>query len=106
MTVRNEVRRAYFDAAAATLRVQIALDVQALAQRARDAANARVTAGDVPQSDLTQSDLALASSDNDLVAARGEADATRAELNVLIGRPAETAADLSDATHRRRAAHA
>jgi outer membrane protein, heavy metal efflux system len=95
--VRNEVRRAYFDAAAARLRVQIALDVQALAQRARDAANARVTAGDVPQSDLTHSDLALASSDNDVVAARGEADATRAELNVLIGQPAETTTNLSDA---------
>ena len=95
--VRNDVRRAYFDAAAATLRVQIALDVRALAQRARDAANARVTAGDVPQSDLTQSDLALASSENELVAARGEADATLAELNVLIGRPAQTPADLSDA---------
>ena len=95
--VRNEVRRAYFDAAAATLRVQIALDVRTLAQRARDAANARVTAGDVPQSDLTQSELALASSENELVAARGEADATLAELNVLIGRAAETPADLSDA---------
>jgi len=95
--VRNQVRRAYFDAAAATLRVQIALDVRTLAQRARDAANARVTAGDVPQSDLTQSDLALASSENELVAARGEANATLAELNVLIGRPAETPADLSDA---------
>lgn len=94
--VRNEVRRAYFDAAAAALQVQIAIDVRALAQRARDAANARVTAGDVPQSDLTQSDLALASSENELVAARGEADATLAELNVLIGRPAETPADLSD----------
>ncbi|MEO7272941.1 MAG: TolC family protein, partial [Vicinamibacterales bacterium] len=71
--VRHEVRRAYFDAGAAALRVQIALDVRALARRARDAANARVTAGDVPQSDLTQSDLALASSENELVAARGEA---------------------------------
>jgi outer membrane protein, heavy metal efflux system len=95
--VRNEVRRAYFDAAAATLQVQIALDVRALAQRARDAANARVTAGDVPQSDLTQSDLALASSENELVAARGESDATLAELNVLIGRPADTPAGLADA---------
>jgi len=95
--VRNEVRRAYFDAAAATLRVQISLDVRALAQRARDAANARVTAGDVPRSDLTQSDLALAITENDLVAARGEADATLSELNVLIGRPPDTPADLSDA---------
>ncbi|MEP6916608.1 MAG: TolC family protein [Acidobacteriota bacterium] len=95
--IRNEVRRAYFEAAAATLRVQMSLDVRTLAQRARDAANARVLAGDVPQSDLTQSDLALATSENELVAARGEADATQAELNLLLGRPADTTAHLSDA---------
>jgi cobalt-zinc-cadmium efflux system outer membrane protein len=89
-TVRNNVRRAYFDVVAADLRVQIADDVRALAQRARDAANARVTSGDVPRSDLTQADLTLANAMNDLVAARGEAAATRAELNALIGQPAGT----------------
>lgn len=88
--VRRDVRRAYFEAVAADQRAQIASDLRALAQRARDAANARVVAGDVPRSDLTLSELALASSENELAGARGEANATRTELNVLIGQPAET----------------
>ena len=94
--VRNEVRRAYFEVVASDLRVQLADDVRELAQRARDAANARVASGDVPRSDLTQSDLALASSLNDLVAARGEAAATRAELNALFGQSADTPITLLD----------
>jgi outer membrane protein, heavy metal efflux system len=95
--VRNDVRRAYFEVVAADARVQIADDVRALAQRARDAANARVTSGDAPRSDLTQSDLALANSVNDLVAARGESAATRAELNLLLGQPAGEPVTLADA---------
>jgi cobalt-zinc-cadmium efflux system outer membrane protein len=94
--VRNDVRRAYFEVVAADARVQIADDVRALAQRARDAANARVTSGDAPRSDLTQSDLALANSVNDLVAARGESAATRAELNLLLGQPAGEPITLAD----------
>ena len=94
--VRHDVRRAYFEAVAAEMRAQIADDLRALAQRARDAANARVVAGDVPRSDLTQSDLALANSENELVGARGEATATRAELNVLLGQPADTPLTLAD----------
>jgi len=94
--VRNDVRRSYFDAVAATLRVSIAEDVRALAARARDAAQARVSAGDVPQSDLTQAELALANAENDVTAARGEADATRAELNALLGQAPETSLQLAD----------
>ena len=94
--VRNDVRRAYFEAVAAEARVQISQDVRDLAQRARDAANSRVTAGDVPQSDLTQADLALAIGDSDLAAARGEVVATRAELNALLGQPVETPFTFAD----------
>jgi cobalt-zinc-cadmium efflux system outer membrane protein len=94
--VRHDVRRAYFEAVAAEMRAQMADDLRALAQRARDAANARVVAGDVPRSDLTLSDLALARGENDLVGARGEAIATRAELNILLGQAADTPLTLSD----------
>lgn len=94
--VRREVRHAYFEAVAADLRVQIADELRALAQRARDAANARVVAGDVPRSDLTLSDLALATGENELVGARGEAMATHAELNTLLGQPADTPLALAD----------
>jgi outer membrane protein, heavy metal efflux system len=94
--VRNDVRRAYFEAVAAVFRAQIEEDVRALAQRARDAANARVVAGDVPRSDLTLSDLALANTENDLAGARAEVTATLAELNALLGQPAATAWKLID----------
>ena len=94
--VRNEVRRAYFEAVAAETRARIADDLRALAQRARDAASARVVAGDVPRSDLTLADLSLANSESEVVGARGEAAATRAELNVLLGQPADTLLTLAD----------
>jgi len=100
--VRNDVRRAYFDVIAADQRAAFAEDLRGLALRARDAAKARVDAGDVPQSDLTQSSLALANSENDLTAARGEAAASRAELNALIGEapdaPLVLSGDLSGGT--------
>ena len=78
--VRNDVRRAYFEVVGADQRVVITDDARTLATRARDAAKARVDAGDAPQADLTQAQLALAGSENDLTGARGEAAATRAEL--------------------------
>jgi cobalt-zinc-cadmium efflux system outer membrane protein len=93
--VRNDVRRAYFEVIAADQRAAFAEDIRALSLRARDAAKARVDAGDVPQSDLTQSSLALANSENEVTAARGEATASRAELNALIGEPPDTPLVLS-----------
>jgi cobalt-zinc-cadmium efflux system outer membrane protein len=89
--VQNDVRRAYYQVVAADARVTLADDVQALAQRARDAAQARFTAGEVAQSDVSQADLALDDTVNDATDARGEALAARAELNTLIGQPASTA---------------
>ena len=68
--VRRDVRRAYFDAVAAQMRAQNTDDLRALAQRARDAANARVVAGDVYQYDLTSSNTTLANAENELVSAR------------------------------------
>jgi cobalt-zinc-cadmium efflux system outer membrane protein len=95
--VRNDVRRAYFAVIAADRRVEFTGELQTLATRARDAARARVQAGDVPQADLTQASLALASSENDVAAARGEAAAARAELNAFLGQPPATTVTLSDA---------
>jgi cobalt-zinc-cadmium efflux system outer membrane protein len=97
--VQNSVRRAYYQAVAAQAKVTLTADAQRLAQRARDAAQARFTAGEVPQSDVTQADLDLADAEDDTTDAGGEAVATRAELNALLGEPAATpivfAEDLS-----------
>lgn len=94
--IRNDVRHTYFEAVAADQRAQFADDLRGLAERARNAARARVTAGDVPQSDLTQAELVLANSENDLSAARGEAAAARADLNALLGQPIDAPLTLTD----------
>jgi cobalt-zinc-cadmium efflux system outer membrane protein len=94
--VRNDVRHAYFEVVGADERARIADDLRGLAERARNAARARVTAGDVPQSDLTQSELVLANVENDVSAARGEAAAARADLNTLLGQPADFPLTLTD----------
>src|SRR6186713_2291077 len=95
--IRNDVRHAYFEVVAAGERARIADDLRGLAERARNAARARVTAGDVPQSDLTQAELVLANSENDVSAARGDAAAARADLNALLGQPIDAPLTLSDA---------
>jgi cobalt-zinc-cadmium efflux system outer membrane protein len=94
--VRNDVRRAYFEAVAANQRVEMIDDLRQLAVRAREAAQARFTAGDVPRLELLQTELALADAENEVAAARGEAAAQRSELNALLGQPAETPLTLSD----------
>jgi cobalt-zinc-cadmium efflux system outer membrane protein len=94
--VRNDVRRAYFEVVAAGQRVAMADDFRQLALRARDAAQARFSVGDVPRLELLQTELALADADNDVVAARGDSAAARVELNALIGQAADTPLTLSD----------
>lgn len=93
---RNDVRRAYFDLVAARIRVDLLDEVRTLADRARAAAAARVNAGDVPRADLTQAELAVATSDSDLIAARGDAAAARVSLNLLLGQAADTPVALAD----------
>jgi cobalt-zinc-cadmium efflux system outer membrane protein len=59
--------------------------MQALSQRARDAAQARFDAGDAPQLEVLQAQLALADVENQANAARGAVQAARASLNALLG---------------------
>lgn len=85
--VRAEVRRAYFARFVAERRRGLLDEVQGLAQRARDAAQAKFDAGGVPRFDVLQAQLALADAQNQAIAARGAVDATRAVLNALLGLP-------------------
>ena len=94
--IRNDVRRAYFDLAAANQRTAMADDLRSLAVRARDAAQARFNAGDVPRLELLQIELALANVDIELSAARSEAQALTAELNALLAQPLSTPVALAD----------
>jgi cobalt-zinc-cadmium efflux system outer membrane protein len=99
--VRAQVRRAYYGLAAAQARGTLALDVQALAGRARDAAQERFEAGEIARLEVLQADLLLSQAENEAASIKGERDASSAELNVLIGRgpsePTEVSEDLGQA---------
>jgi cobalt-zinc-cadmium efflux system outer membrane protein len=94
--VQNQVRRAYFGVVAANRRIQLATDARALAVKARDTAVARANAGEVAQQDAIQTNLGVFGADQDLSAARGDAAAARAELNVLLGQPADAPLTLTE----------
>ena len=97
LDVQTNVRRAYFTLAAALRRADIATEIRALAQRARDAADGRVTAGDAPRLERLQAELELADTDNDVAAARADITSARAVLNALLGQPAATPIVTADA---------
>ena len=76
-------------------RVAIAEELVGLLTRARDAAHARFQAGDAPQRDDVAAQVDWLSAQNELLAANGEVDATRASLNVLLGRPPDAPLTLA-----------
>ena len=95
--VQADVRRAYFAQFVAERRQSLLDEMQELAQRARDAAQARFDAGGVPRLEVLQAQLALAEMQNQAAAARGSVAAARATLNAAIGLPldAPTAVEAS-----------
>jgi cobalt-zinc-cadmium efflux system outer membrane protein len=94
--LRADVRRAYYAAVAASRRVTIAEELQALATRARDAAQERFQTGAAPRLEALQASLALSQAQNDVTSAQGEVIAVRAELNALLAYPADAAPALAD----------
>jgi cobalt-zinc-cadmium efflux system outer membrane protein len=88
--VQADVRRAYFAQFVAEQRQALLEEMQGLAQRARDAAQARFDAGGVPRLEVVQAQLALADVQNQAVAARGTVTAARASLNAAVGLPLDT----------------
>jgi cobalt-zinc-cadmium efflux system outer membrane protein len=94
--IRNDVRRAYFELLAAERRTTLADELQTLMRRAQDAAQARLTAGDVAQIDVDQAEMSYEDAASQAAAARGEVTAARAELNTLLGRPPSTPLTLAD----------
>jgi outer membrane protein, heavy metal efflux system len=94
--LRADVRRAYYRAVASLRRVTIAQDLEAIATRARDAAQDRFQTGAAPRLEALQAGLALAQAQNDVAAARGEVSAARAELNALLAYPLDSSPALAD----------
>ena len=93
--VRNDVRRAYFDALVADTRLAILHELRDLSTRVRDTAQTRFENGDVPRLEVLQAELARATAENDATAAAGVLAAARAKLNALLGLPLETEHRLS-----------
>ena len=85
--VQADVRRAYFAQLIAEQKQALLDEMQGLAQRARDAAQARFDAGGVPRLEVVQAQLALADAQNQAAAARGTVAAARATLNAVVALP-------------------
>jgi cobalt-zinc-cadmium efflux system outer membrane protein len=88
--VQADVRRAYFALFVAERRQALLDDMQTLAERARDAAQARFDAGGVPRLEVVQAQLALSDVRNQAAAATGSVTAARAVLNAAVGLPLDT----------------
>jgi cobalt-zinc-cadmium efflux system outer membrane protein len=88
--VQADVRRAYFAQFVAEQRQMLLDEIQGLAQRARDAAQARFDAGGVARLEVVQAQLALADAQNQAAAARGTVTAARSTLNAAVGLPLDT----------------
>jgi len=95
--VRAAVRRAYFAQLIAEARLAELQELQALALRARDAAQQRFDAGSAPRLEVLQAELARSDIENQATATRGEAAAARAQLNALLALPLDTAFPLATA---------
>jgi cobalt-zinc-cadmium efflux system outer membrane protein len=96
LEVRRAVRMAYFEMVAASSRVEVTTELRGFAERTRNAARDRFESGAAPRLEALQAELALAQADNEQEAARGRMAAARAELNTLIGRPPDAAAEPSE----------
>jgi outer membrane protein, heavy metal efflux system len=98
--VQSDVRRAFVSRLVAENRQTLLDEMQMLAQRARDAAQARFDAGGVPRLEVLQAQLAFADAQNQATAVQGARDAARAALNAVLGfpldapTPIETALDI------------
>jgi cobalt-zinc-cadmium efflux system outer membrane protein len=95
--IRNDVRRAYYEALTADARLAVLRELRDLSVRVRDTAQLRFDAGDAPRLEVLQAGLALAASENEILAAQGVLTAARARLNALLGQPLATVQTLSTA---------
>src|SRR5262245_20269367 len=93
--IRNNVRRTYFGLLVAETRLSLMQEIRDISVRARDAAQQRFDAGGAPRLEAMQAELALASADNDVAAANGEAAGARSELNALLSQPLDAPITLA-----------
>jgi cobalt-zinc-cadmium efflux system outer membrane protein len=95
--VRRSVRDAYFGLAHARAATAQQTDAVKLADRLHDIAKARFDAGDIPQLEVTQSELEAARAQANRQVAQQEEKVALSDLNTLLNEPAPTDWDLGDA---------
>lgn len=95
--VRRSVRDAYFGLAHARAATAQQTDAVKLADRLHDIAKARFDAGDIPQLEVTQSELEAARAQANRQVAQQEEKVALSDLNALLNEPAATDWDLDDA---------
>ena len=93
--IRMQVRQAYFGRVLADARLGVLNDMQQLAVRVRDAAQARFDVGSSPRLEVVQAQLALAEAENEATAAQAMAQAATVELNALLALPLDAPLTLS-----------
>ncbi len=95
--VRRKVRDAYFGLAHARSATAQQNEAVTLTERLRDIAKSRFDAGDIPQLEMTQSELEAARAQANRQVAQQEEKVTLSDLNALLNEPATTDWDLGDA---------
>lgn len=97
LDIRSAVRRAYFTRLIALERLGVQRELQNVASRARDAAQARFDDGSAPRLEVLEAELALAQVGNDLRAAQAASESARIELDALLGLPLDSSPQLTTA---------
>jgi outer membrane protein, heavy metal efflux system len=95
--VRHRVRDAYFSLAHARAATAQQAEALKLAERLREIAQARFSAGDVAQLEVTQADLEIARAQAEFEVAQQEEKVVLSELNSVLNEPAQTDWDLGNA---------
>jgi cobalt-zinc-cadmium efflux system outer membrane protein len=93
--VRREVRVAYFTLAFARRVTAHKLETAKLAARLKDIAQARFESGDIPQLEVTQSELEVSRATVEAQVAKREEEIALSRLNVLLNAPVTTSWDLA-----------
>ncbi|MFN3648229.1 MAG: TolC family protein [Armatimonadota bacterium] len=86
-----ETRAAYYDLVRTRAVEEAARETAELARQLRDAVKRRVEIGEAPLVQQTRAGIELARAEQDAVRAAGETRARAATLNLILGRPADTA---------------
>ena len=92
--IRAKVRRAFYGLGAAERSAKEAASLAELAARAAAAVLERFAAGEAPRLESLQAEMAAAQTASEAETAKALADSRRAALNVLLGRPPETATTI------------